>query len=93
MITDAPKRITFEQMKSHPFFKGFDWEGCRSLAAPIVPNLSSEIDTTNFDKFEDAEESEEAAGADNKASEAFIGYTFKRVEEPKPLSSGFFDHP
>lgn len=122
MITDAPKRITFEQMKVHPFFKSFDWSNCRAMRSPIVPNLSSEIDTCNFDKFEETEEGADGAAEDggaaggagagagtgganaaggtaaaqasqNKAAEAFIGYTFKRVDEPKPLSSSFFDHP
>src|ERR1700676_3443625 len=55
MVCDANKRITFEEMKQHPFFKGINWDTIRSTKAPIIPQLQSDIDTSHFDKFEDQE--------------------------------------
>ena len=42
-----------EEIKSHPFFKGTDWTNIRHTIAPFIPDLSSDVDTTNFDKFEE----------------------------------------
>lgn len=97
MVCDSAKRLTFEQLKSHPFFRGLDWDNIRRARAPIVPNVTSELDTQNFDKFEDQDLTDEqlaaeeaaAAGGDN----SFIGYTFKRVDQPKALSSDMFSDP
>lgn len=93
MVCDANKRITFEEMKVHPFFRGVNWDSIRSTKAPIVPALASDIDTSHFDKFEDQEEEELDANRDPKQNDAFIGYTFKRVEDPKKLEASFFDAP
>ena len=90
MITDSSKRLTFEQIKAHPFFRSVDWDNVRRQRAPIVPKVESEIDTQNFDKFEDVDEAVDEGAEDNSA---FIGYTFKRVEQPKALASDFFSQP
>ena len=90
MITDSSKRLTFDAIKAHPFFRAVDWDGVRRQRAPIVPKVESEIDTQNFDKFEDVDEAVEDGAEDNSA---FIGYTFKRVEAPKALASDFFSQP
>ena len=90
MITDSSRRLTFEQIKAHPFFKNIDWENIRRSKAPIIPKVESEVDTQNFDKFEDVDDATDDAADDNAA---FIGYTFKRVEPAKPLVANFFDAP
>jgi len=41
------------EIKQHPFFEGINWKTIRSSIAPFIPDLSSEIDTSNFDKFEE----------------------------------------
>jgi len=93
MICDASKRINFQQMKSHPFFKSLDWENMRSIKAPIVPNVTSEIDTQNFDKFEPLEASTDDDPNQKIAQDSFIGYTFKRVDNPKSIGADFFSAP
>jgi len=90
MITDSGKRLTFDQIKHHPFFRSVDWDNIRRKAAPIVPKVESEVDTQNFDKFEDVEEGVDEGTEDNAA---FIGYTFKRVDAPKALAADFFSQP
>ncbi|XP_031436748.1 rho-associated protein kinase 2 isoform X4 [Clupea harengus] len=44
-----------EEIKRHPFFKNDQWtfDTIRDTVAPVVPELSSDIDTSNFDEIED----------------------------------------
>ncbi|CAG8474867.1 11277_t:CDS:2 [Racocetra fulgida] len=37
-----------DEIKSHPFFAGVDWETIRNIEAPFVPNLKSITDTSYF---------------------------------------------
>lgn len=97
MVCDSTKRLTFDAIKSHPFFKGLNWDNVRRMKAPIVPNVTSELDTQNFDKFEDLTDeqlaAEEAAAAAAGGDNSFVGYTFKRVEKPKALAADMFSDP
>ena len=56
LITDADERLGrngVEEIKAHPFFKGFDWDGVRKKIAPYQPTVTSEISNENFDHFEE----------------------------------------
>jgi len=104
LICEAPKRLTFEGIKAHPFFRGVDWDNLRKLTAPIVPNVKDDVDTQNFDKFHDDTTppaagdaaSEVGAGAAGHKSQhapdsdAFVGYTFKRETPGRPNVSQIF---
>jgi len=95
LICDADKRLTFESIKAHAFFKGIDWNNVRGMKAAILPQVTSEIDTQNFDKLEEVKESEEEQTEEHNANKSeantsFIGYTFKRAEPTKPLGDDFF---
>ncbi|XP_013922666.1 PREDICTED: rho-associated protein kinase 2 [Thamnophis sirtalis] len=57
-LTDRDVRLGrsgVEEIKSHLFFKNdqWDWNSIRDTAAPVVPELSSDIDSSNFDDIED----------------------------------------
>ncbi|KAF7710791.1 rho-associated protein kinase 2 isoform X4 [Silurus meridionalis] len=57
-LTDREVRLGrngVEEIKRHPFFKNDQWtfETIRDTVAPVVPELSSDIDTSNFDDIED----------------------------------------
>uniref|UniRef100_A0A8C8JKS0 non-specific serine/threonine protein kinase n=1 Tax=Oncorhynchus tshawytscha TaxID=74940 RepID=A0A8C8JKS0_ONCTS len=57
-LTDREVRLGrngVEEIKRHPFFKNDQWnfDSIRNTAAPVVPELSSDIDTSNFDEIED----------------------------------------
>lgn len=96
LICDRSTRISFHEIKSHPFFKSFEWETVRDKKAAIVPIVTSEIDTQNFDKFEETGESTDEAynTVARQAASQFIGYTFKRVEKPSSvLTQDFFSPP
>ena len=93
LITDADERLGrngVEEIKAHPFFKNFDWDGVRKTQAPYKPTVTSEISNENFDHFEEEEPfyHEEAKGGrkagNRKLDMNFIGYTYKAdVEEQR----------
>jgi serine/threonine protein kinase len=89
LICDNTKRLNFDSIKTHPFFKNIDWKNIRETKAPIIPTVTSDIDTQNFDKFDELVDNEEV-GPEKEGQQNFIGYTFKRVEQPKSLAADFF---
>ncbi|KAI3367945.1 hypothetical protein L3Q82_026776 [Scortum barcoo] len=57
-LTDREVRLGrngVEEIKRHPFFRNDQWtfDTIRDTVAPVVPELSSDIDTSNFDEIED----------------------------------------
>uniref|UniRef100_A0A4W6D9X3 non-specific serine/threonine protein kinase n=1 Tax=Lates calcarifer TaxID=8187 RepID=A0A4W6D9X3_LATCA len=57
-LTDRTVRLgrtSVDEIKCHPFFKNDQWtfDNIRETVAPVVPELSSDIDTANFDDIED----------------------------------------
>lgn len=85
LICEAPIRLGnggAHEIKCHPFFNGVDWKSIRKATAPSIPTLSSEIDTSNFDQFEETEPFYPAQiKKRHRKDPQFIGYTFKRDDE------------
>ena len=61
LVADLTKRYGClkggaEDIKKHKWFQGFDWESLieRALPAPIIPTVSSDADTSNFDPYPDS---------------------------------------
>uniref|UniRef100_A0A8B9K017 cGMP-dependent protein kinase n=1 Tax=Astyanax mexicanus TaxID=7994 RepID=A0A8B9K017_ASTMX len=54
-----------KDIQKHKWFEGFNWEGLRkgTLTPPIIPDVSSPTDTSNFDSF--PEDSEDPPPDDN----------------------------
>ena len=56
LIKEPTKRMgsqkDVEEIKNHPWFKGFDWEGMlnRKLKAPFLPKVGGEDWVKNFDE-------------------------------------------
>ncbi|KAJ3214105.1 Serine/threonine-protein kinase [Dinochytrium kinnereticum] len=89
MLCDAGDRIKASEIKSHPFFRGIDWDNLRNQRAPFVPQLTSITDTTYFpaDNVAGVPDHVPVGGdmvtdtADGNglfSSLAFLGYTFRR---------------
>lgn len=83
LICDAEKRLGrngVKEIKEHPFFDDFDWEGVRNTQAPYIPPVSSPTSNENFDPFEEEEpffpDSKTRARRPKKDLN-FIGYTYK----------------
>lgn len=56
-LTDREVRLGrtgVDEIKRHPFFKNDQWtfDNIRDTVAPVVPELNSDIDTSNFDDIE-----------------------------------------
>jgi len=57
LIAHASVRYsTLAQITEHPFFRSVDWDDLRSVQAPFVPALDSEIDTGYYDDFSSPED-------------------------------------
>lgn len=86
-IEDPETRIGsrgVDEIKSHPFFNGIEWDNIRNTTAPYIPNLKSEIDTSNFDKFEETEPFYPPSQPKKRRERKdlhFIGYTYNREME------------
>ncbi|XP_029352907.1 rho-associated protein kinase 2-like isoform X1 [Echeneis naucrates] len=96
-LTDRTVRLGrtgVDEIKCHPFFKNDQWtfDNIREIVAPVVPELSSDIDTTNFDDIEDDKKDVETfsppkAFVGNQLP--FIGFTyFKEDQLLKESKSG-----
>jgi serine/threonine kinase 38 len=58
LITDPDKRYGrngAEEIKAHPFFDGFDWDGVRKSKAPFIPDVCDPTSAEHFDKFDEEE--------------------------------------
>jgi protein-serine/threonine kinase len=88
-------RVSADEIKSHKFFRGVDFDSLRRIRAPFEPKLSSNVDTTYFptdeiDQTDNATHLKQAAAAAGTSgatredapemSLPFIGYTFKRFD-------------
>lgn len=71
------------ELKTHPFFRGIDWDGLRSIRAPNQPVVKNEADVSNFDKIEETEPfyPPEKSKVMKKKDQNFVGFTFKRELE------------
>ncbi|XP_030629893.1 rho-associated protein kinase 1 isoform X2 [Chanos chanos] len=88
-LTDREVRLGrngVDEIKRHPFFKNdqWTWENIRDTAAPVVPELSSDIDTSNFDDIEEDKGEEETfpipkAFVGNQLP--FVGFTYYSSNE------------
>lgn len=91
LIAHASVRFSgLNQVSAHPFFKGVKWKDLRSVKAPFVPALDSEIDTGYYDDFTSPEDMAKYAEVQEKQrnvdrvkekEEAFgrgvwVGFTF-----------------
>uniref|UniRef100_A0A4W6F5B5 non-specific serine/threonine protein kinase n=1 Tax=Lates calcarifer TaxID=8187 RepID=A0A4W6F5B5_LATCA len=83
-------RTSVDEIKCHPFFKNDQWtfDNIRETVAPVVPELSSDIDTANFDDIEDDKRDAETfpppkAFVGNQLP--FIGFTYFKEDQQLPL--------
>ncbi|KAK8702030.1 hypothetical protein V6N13_020400 [Hibiscus sabdariffa] len=75
------------EIKEHPWFEGIDWDRIYEMDAAFIPEVNDELDTQNFEKFD---ESEEMCSRPSKSGPwrkmlpskdiNFVGYTYKNFE-------------
>lgn len=79
-------RGTYE-IKAHPWFTGIQWEKLYQMEAAFIPEVNAELDTQNFEKFEELAppiETLSKSGPWRKMISSkdanFVGYTYKNFE-------------
>lgn len=74
-----------EEIKRHPFFNGINWSNLRSARAPWIPQLESDMDSSNFDKFDEIEPFYPTSAKKKyyKKDGNFVGFTYKRPESQR----------
>lgn len=91
-ICDPHERLCqngIADIKSHPFFKGFDWDRIRMMEAPFVPELRNSHDTSHFDPAAQGQQNNEhgTLGANINRQLAMNHFTYRAFWN-KPLSGG-----
>ena len=92
LITDPENRLGVngaEEIKSHPFFKGIDWNHIKeTLIPPFIPDLKNNYDTKYFDEFEEDEpfypinnDSNNKGKKFQKKDMCFVDFTYNREND------------
>lgn len=95
LVTKPIRRMKFDEIQDHPFFRGIEWHNLREQAPPIIPTLTKEDDTSNFEDIDKSIKrspvikktnsklisSNEFSGEDLQ----FLGYTYIHEETSKFL--------
>ncbi|XP_022721273.1 serine/threonine-protein kinase tricorner-like isoform X2 [Durio zibethinus] len=75
------------EIKAHPWFKDIEWDRLYHMEAAFIPEVNSELDTRNFEKFEELGaqvQTSTKSGPWRKMLSSkdanFVGYTYKNVE-------------
>ncbi|KAK4366096.1 hypothetical protein RND71_013976 [Anisodus tanguticus] len=62
-----------DEIKVHPWFKGIDWERIYHMDAAFIPEVNDELDTQNFEKFEESETHSQSASRSGPWRKDFAG--------------------
>ncbi|KAL2921321.1 Serine/threonine-protein kinase CBK1 [Bienertia sinuspersici] len=77
-----------DEIKAHPWFKGVDWDKLYQMEAAFIPEVNDELDTQNFEKFEEIDKQSHPANSKSgpwrkmlsSKDVNFVGYTYKNFE-------------
>ena len=85
MMSDPNERLGkngSEEIKSHPFFKGVDWDNIRNnMKPPFIPDIENDYDTKYFETFEEIEPFYPHKKSIKKRQGEWIGLTYKGNNE------------
>jgi serine/threonine kinase 38 len=73
------------ELKAHPFFAGLDWDRLGELRAPNIPEIQDELDTRNFEDFEEEEGAASGGTRRTKRTDPeFMCFTYKNMQARRP---------
>ncbi|XP_010269845.1 PREDICTED: serine/threonine-protein kinase tricorner-like isoform X2 [Nelumbo nucifera] len=83
-----------EEIKAHPWFRGIQWDMLYEMEAAYKPTVNGELDTQNFEKFDEVECPSSAlprVGPWRKMLTSkdanFLGFTFKKSDMINSIST------
>jgi len=87
LVCDQSIRIGYEEILKHPWFGSLNPSRMKELKAPYIPHIKSELDTSNFDKYEEEEPWFTKGPKALKKEMTFVGYTYKMedFDDKKPI--------
>ncbi|XP_012838714.1 PREDICTED: LOW QUALITY PROTEIN: serine/threonine-protein kinase tricorner [Erythranthe guttata] len=101
LLCDVDKRLGtrgVEEIKGHPWLRDVKWDTLYEMEAAYKPTVNSDLDTQNFEKFEEGEKPPSdtpRVGHWRKMLTSkdanFIGYTFKKSDLLKSAESAGID--
>ena len=81
LINNSNERLGLrgsEEIKSHPFFKGIDWDNIRNTKAPFIPKLKNDYDNSYFENYKIEEPFYPPMKNRPKRKDIeYMGYTYK----------------
>lgn len=87
-----------DEIKNHPWFKGVQWDTLYDMEAAYKPEVTSELDTQNFDKFEEMDLNQNQSAKSGpwrkmlpSKDANFVGYTYKSSDVFKSMQSTVAD--
>jgi len=95
LVCPAHRRIGWDKIKAHPWFKKINWGDLKAHKQPFLPKLKNEVDATYFDDIDeeqdidDSQENVRQSGYSTAADDQnrVWGYTFNRND-----AQGFKDY-
>ncbi|KAF4663098.1 hypothetical protein FOL47_005897 [Perkinsus chesapeaki] len=83
ILCDKEQRLTYKQIRNHPYFKGLDWDRLHDMEPPIKPQVFSIADRGgNFDKFSEVPlPSYKPSGQRKDKNLDYVGYTYKKGDD------------
>jgi len=92
LLCDVNSRLgsnSIDEIKNHAFFKRINWKTLYESTAPYHPALEHDLDTQNFESYED-DELDKASGRYPQGQKSsrpvadphFVGYTYKNFDAP-----------
>jgi len=81
LINNSNERLGLrdsEEIKSHPFIKGLDWDNIRNTKEPFIPKLKSDYDNSYFETYKIKEPFYPPMKKRPKRKDIkYMGYTYK----------------
>lgn len=75
------------EIMAHPWFKDIEWEKLYQMEAAFIPEVKGDLDTQNFEKFEELEPTTQTSSKSGpwrkmlpSKDANFVGYTYKNLE-------------
>ena len=84
LITNSNLRLGkngSEEIKSHPFFKGINWNKIKEMKPPFIPKLKNDYDIKYFEIFESNDDFYPDINNKKRKDAEYIGYTYKGEDE------------